>query len=130
MGPVTDRPLLQVFHHSLPQVLKNGCLCYLASSEPSSIITKPRRRPGYLQISSRANSVSLLSHQSEGKVKDAGDVLKKISCFDVLSLSTYTISAKISPLVPPQKSGIKKQAFHVFFFVVISDKVFKKLFTL
>lgn len=114
MGPVTDRPLLRVLHHSLPQVLKNGCLCYLASFEPPSIITKPRRRPGYLQISGRANSVSLLSHQSEGNVKDSGDVLKKISHFDVLSLSTYAISTKISPLVPPQKSGIKKQAFDVF----------------
>lgn len=71
MGHVTDRPFSQ-----LPGSLsfsatgsQNGCLC--TCFYQCSIINKPNGCPGYLQISSEANLVSLLSHQSEGKMKEA-----------------------------------------------------------
>lgn len=73
MGLLTDRPFSQrPGSLSFPATGSQKWLRLCTCSLHTSIMNKPNGRPGYPQISSQANSVSLLSHQSDGKMKDAG----------------------------------------------------------
>lgn len=68
---VNDRPFSQLAgYHSLPQVLKMAAFVPLCSQPQLS--TNQTVATVTLQISSEANSVSILSHHWEGKMKEAG----------------------------------------------------------